>query len=205
MTAVVSPAYWIAAFAAQRGYRYEPEVDERWLRVWEPFATLKTPVRYEHALYWTGSRASATIARAIFEIALPAPGGAIQPTELGAWVVIGQDDRVKHRVAVTSDVGGTFAEPLDLVPLARASVDPTFDRAFAVFAADPAAALEAVSPSVRRLLLSWRSPVHLELRPGGFLLAPVSVAGDPYGLSWVADAVRLVYEKLGKYPPRPHV
>ena len=35
---------WIEAFAAQRGLRYEADVDERWLRAWEPYTTLKVPV-----------------------------------------------------------------------------------------------------------------------------------------------------------------
>jgi hypothetical protein len=50
-----APLPWISHFAAIKGFRYEPDADERWLRVWEPFATLKVPIRYDHALSATGA------------------------------------------------------------------------------------------------------------------------------------------------------
>ena len=52
------PLYWIDAIARQRGLRYEPDADERWLRAWEPYTTLKVPFRYEHALSATGGSGS---------------------------------------------------------------------------------------------------------------------------------------------------
>ena len=57
------PLYWIDAFAQSRGLRYEPEADERWLRAWEPYTTLKVPFRYEHALHATGANGSISVAR----------------------------------------------------------------------------------------------------------------------------------------------
>ena len=41
----------------------------------------------------------------------------------------------------------------------------------------------------RRLALSWQTPVHVEVRPGGFVLAPVALAADPASLSWLVRAV----------------
>lgn len=198
---MTAPVPWLAAFAAQRGLRYEPEADERWLRAWEPFATVRVPIRYEHALHATGSVGSVSVARAVFDLpsrgAAPTPSP--RPSEVGCWLVIAQDERLDGRAAVTSDTGGVFGDALDLVPLPRLpSGDPAFDHVFASFAEDAAALQRAITPSLRKLLLGWRIPVHAELRPGGFVLAPVSVAADPTGLSWLLDAVGLFGAKAQK-------
>ncbi len=191
---------WIEAFAAQRGLRYEPEADERWLRAWEPFATIRVPIRYEHALHATGTSGSISIARAVVELPrAPTHEGVVRPTEVGTWLVIAQDERLRARAATTSDVGGIFGEPFDLVPMPRrATGDPAFDHVFASFAPDDRQLAEAITPSVRKLLLGWRIPVHAELRPGGFVLAPVSVASDPQGLGWLVDAVTVFGAKAQK-------
>ena len=55
-----------------------------------------------------------------------------------------------------------------------------------------------ITPSLRRLLLSWRVPVHAETRPGGFIVAPVSLSADERGLAWMLDAVQLFGEKAAK-------
>ena len=55
-----------------------------------------------------------------------------------------------------------------------------------------------ITPSVRKLLLSWRVPVHAETRAGGFILAPVSLSPDDRGLAWMLDAVHLFGEKATK-------
>ncbi len=192
---MVTPAFWIEAFAAQRGLRYEAEADERWLRAWEPYVTLRVPVRYEHALLATGGSGSISIARAVFERAASGTAG----IEIGSWLAIVQDVRVSARAATTSDFGGTFGEPLDLVPLPRRPTgDPVFDHVFASFAASDVELATALTPSLRRLLSSWRIPVHAEVRPGGFVLAPVSVTGDERGLAWMFSAVHLFGEKATK-------
>jgi hypothetical protein len=191
---VTSSVPWLAAFAAQRGLRYEPEADERWLRAWEPFSTIRVPVRYEHALHATGAAGSVSVARAVVDVP-----GTPAPVELGTWIVIAQDPRLLARAATTSDAGGVFGEPLDLVPLPRLQTgDPDFDHVFASFAPDAPSLAEAITPSVRKLLRGWRIPVHAEIRPGGFVLAPVAVAPDPAGLSWLLDAVALFGAKACK-------
>lgn len=192
---------WLEAFARANGLRHEAEVDERWLRAFEPYATLRTPHRYEHSLSSTGAGGSLTLARAVV------PFGA---GSASTWVAIVQDPRVAATVATTSDFGSPFAEPLDLVAWRRRGTgDPAFDHVFASFvpgaaASDPAAseAPAPVPPSVRRLLLSWRAPVHAELRPGSFILAPVSVPADARGLTWLLEAVRLLGEKATKVATR---
>src|SRR4051812_7747921 len=157
---MAGPIYWITAFAQSRGLRYEPEVDERWLRAWEPYSTLKVPFRYEHALHSTGAKASISIARAVIEIAPRGPSPQ-QPAEYGTWIAIVQDVRMTTKAAVTSDFGSVFAEPLDLVPMERRpSGDPGFDQVFASFASTDADLATAIGPSARRLLLTWRVPVH---------------------------------------------
>jgi hypothetical protein len=176
----------MAAVAAQRSLRYEPEVDERWLRAWEPYTTLKTPVRYEHAVHATGGDGSITIARAV------------AARELGAWVAIVQDVRMRANVATTSDFAGVFGEPLELVSVRRrATSDPAFDHVFASFA-ESEEDIAALTPSLRKLLLGWRVPVHAEIRPGGFILAPVSVTADEAGLRWMLQAVHLFGDKATK-------
>src|SRR3954452_3247803 len=102
------PLYWIDAVARQRGLRYEAEADERWLRAWEPYTTLKVPFRYEHALLSTGANGSISIARAVLEMPSVATPAALPPVEVGTWIAIVQDVRIKSKAAVTSDFGSVF-------------------------------------------------------------------------------------------------
>lgn len=187
--------YWIEAFARQRGLRYEPDADERWLRAWEPYTTLKVPFRYEHALHATGGGGSISIARAVLEM----PGPASSAQEVGTWIAIVQDVRIQAKAAVTSDFASVFAESPDLIPVPRvATGDPAFDHVFASFARDAASVSEGITPSVRKLLLGWRVPVHAETRAGGFILAPVTVTPDDRGLAWMLEAVHLFGAKATK-------
>lgn len=193
------PLYWIDAFARTRGLRYEPEADERWLRAWEPYTTLKVPFRYEHALHATGGSGSISIARAVLESQVPVTPQPMPAYEVGSWIAIVQDVRIKARAAVTSDFGSPFAEPLDLVTMPRlATGDAAFDHVFASFAANAEDLATGITPSVRKLLLGWRIPVHAETRAGGFILAPVSLSPDDRGLSWMLEAVHLFGEKATK-------
>jgi hypothetical protein len=196
---VAGPVYWIEQFAAQRGLRYEADADERWLRAWEPYTTLKVPIRYEHALLATGGTGSLSIARAVVELP-PAPPPALQvPTEVGTWIAIVQDVRMTARAATTSDFAGVFGEPVELASMVRRpSGDPTFDHVFASFAESADDLARALTPSLRKLLLGWRVPLHAELRPGGFVLAPISVSADEKGLAWMLNAVHLFGEKATK-------
>jgi hypothetical protein len=193
------PLYWIDAFARSRGLRYEPEADERWLRAWEPYTTLKVPFRYEHALHATGVNGSISVARAVLEApAVPSPSP-LPPYEVGTWIAIVQDVRILAKAAVTSDFGSPFAEPLDLVSMPRLPTgDGAFDQVFASFARTSDDLAIAITPSVRKLVLSWRVPVHAETRAGGFILAPVSLSPDERGLAWMLDAVHVFGEKATK-------
>jgi hypothetical protein len=196
---VSGPVAWIEAFAAQRGLRYEPDADERWLRAWEPYTTLKVPIRYEHALHATGSTGSISIARAIVELPVPPQPNPMRPTEAGTWIAIVQDVRMTVKVATTSDLGGIFGESLDLATMPRRTTgDPAFDHVFATFAETEQDARLGITPSLRRLLVSWRIPLHAEIRPGGFVLAPVSLTADPGGLGWMLSAVHLFGDKATK-------
>lgn len=200
------PIYWIDAFARARGLRYEPEADERWLRAWEPYTTLKTPLRYEHALYATGASGSVSVARAVLELPGPAAShaapGPARAFEVGTWIAIVQDERVKARAAVTNDFGSAFAEPLEIVSMPRLGTgDPAFDHGFASFAAGASDLSSAITPSARRLLLSWRIPVHAETRPGGFVVAPVALSADDRGLAWLLEAVVVFGDKATKASP----
>lgn len=186
---------WIEAFAAQRGLHYEAAPDERWLRAWEPFATLKVPIRYEHALSSTGSSGSITIARAVVQTSARPP----HATELSTWIAIVQDPRIAATAATSSDFSGVFNEPLDLVTMPRwATGDAAFDHVFASFAPTQDDLRRGVTPSLRRLLLAWRIPVHAEVRPGGFVLAPIAVNADDRGLAWTLEAVHLFGAKATK-------
>jgi hypothetical protein len=71
---------WLAAYAEKHGLDYEPDADERWLRAFEPYVTLKTPLRYEHALGATGERGSVSIARVVVERDGGAPPGSSVPS-----------------------------------------------------------------------------------------------------------------------------
>jgi hypothetical protein len=175
---------WLAQYAARTGLRYSPEGDERWLRAWEPYTTLRTPVRYEHVLESTESSRSLTLARLVTE------HGA------SAWIAIAQDERTRGRAAATSDASEAFREPAELVSLPRrATGDEGFDRVFASFAPSPEDLALAITPGVRRLTLSWQIPVHVEVRPGGFVVAPVALGADEASLTWLMRAVRAFGDK----------
>jgi hypothetical protein len=196
----IVPVPWLAQFAAQRGLTYEPDVDERWIRVWEPYATLRVPFRYEHGLSSTGAIGSITMARFVvtFEAPNPATGGTME-REASSWIVIAQDMRLTGKVAVTSDRGTLFGEPGDLVTMPRRGTgDPAFDAIFASYSPSADEMAAALTPSLRKLLLGWRLPVHVEVRPGGFILAPVSINADPAGLTWLMDALHVFGEKAAK-------
>jgi hypothetical protein len=195
------PVPWLAEYAVRKGLRYRPDVDERWLRVWEPFTTLRTPLRYEHALDATGDVGSLTIARFVVPTQAAGPQGVVE-SEAGAWIAIAQDVRIGARAAATCDVASVFGEPLDLVTMPRASTgDAAFDHVFASFAPTPEDLARAITPSLRKLVLTWRVPVHFELRPGGFIVAPVSLGADPDSLSWLVRAVHVFGDKASKTTP----
>ncbi len=187
---------WIAYVASRRGMRYEAEADERWLRAWEPFATLRGPLRYEHALLSTGAQGSLTVARLVVSA-----GAAEVAREASAWIVIAQDPRLDARAAATSDPGSPFGEPLELVTMPRRPTgDPGFDRAFAAFAPSEEELRAALTPSLRKLVMGWRVPLHFEVRKGGFVLAPVALSADPASLDWLLDAAQLFGDKATKRP-----
>jgi hypothetical protein len=178
---------WIAHFAATRGFRYEPDADERWMRVWEPFATLRVPIRYEHALSATGDIGSITLSTIVQEV--PAPHLHSGKREVAAWLAIVQDERIKGKFAITSDRHLLFGEPLDLVSMQRQSGgDAWFDGIFATFGQTQEAVTEALTPSLKKLVMGWQTPLHAEVRPGGFVLCAVALPPDHAGLAWLADA-----------------
>ncbi len=188
---MVEAVPWITQFSRERGLRYEPEADERWLRAWEPYVTLKSPLRYEHALLATAATGSLTLARLV----VTGSGG----EDASAWIAITQDERLRVRAAATSDRASVFGEGLDLIPLPRRRTgDARFDAAFASFAPDDADLATGIGPSVRKLVMGWRAPLHLEVRQGGFVLAPVALAANPASLAWLVRAVELFGEKAAK-------
>jgi hypothetical protein len=187
---------WIADYAARGGLRYEPDADERWLRVWEPYATLKTPVRYEHALYLSGVTGALTIARFVLPTEVVRMPGGPEPKGPEAWIVVAQDERLTGgRVCAVSDSSGPFAEPLDLVPMPRRTTgDSVFDHVFASFSETPED-MKRITPS---LVVGWRVPLHFELRKGGFILAPVALRADAPSLAWLAQSAQLFADKAAK-------
>lgn len=192
-------AGWLAGFAARNGLRYEAEADERWMRAWEPYATVKVPLRYQHALQATGETGSMTLARMVLSFEVEYAGGR-RIQEASTWIAIVQDVRIDAAAAATCDRGSPFAEPLDLVSMPRRGTgDPVFDGAFATFAPTQESLSRAVTPSLRKLVTGWRSPLHFELRKGGFVLVPVALPADAEGLSWLLRAVHLFGEKATKH------
>ena len=189
---------WLIDYAARKGFRYAAEADERWMRAWEPYATLRVPVRYEHVLDSTGDVGSLTVAR--FVIEAPPQGPVAQAHahahQASAWIAIAQDTRVTGRAAFANDARSVFAEPAEIVSLPRrATGDPAFDRVFGSFAPTDDDLARTVNARLRRLALSWQTPVHVEVRPGGFVLAPVALGADPSSLSWLVRAVHAVGER----------
>ena len=181
---------WMVDFAVRAGLRYEPETDERWIRVWEPYVTLKTPIRYEHALHGTWTSSAITLARLILT---PRPGFAVGDE---AWIAIAQDERITGKVAASSDAGPLFRDAAVALPRQRTG-DAAFDAVFATYA-ESAEATAAITPSLRKLVLVWRAPIHFEIRPGGFILVPVALKPDAASLAWLVDAARVFAEKAAK-------
>jgi hypothetical protein len=199
---MTEPVAWIAAYAAQKGLKYEAEADERWLRAWEPFATLRMPARYEHALLSTGAAGSLTIARMVVVRGSPPPAHDLRYRwirEISCWIAIAQDERLDARAAMTSDREQAFGDVDGVAMPRRATGDGTFDRVFSAFAPSEADLARAVTPSLRKLLLSWGAlPVHAEVRKGGFILAPVGLPEVPQSLSWLVRAVHYFGDKAAK-------
>lgn len=193
---IVTEVPWISAYAASRGFRYEPDAEEAWLRAWEPFRTMKVALRYEHALHGTGSDLSVTLARMI--VTVPAIRDPSVSVEHATWVGIAQDPQVTAEVAIASDRHSAFREDPSLVSLPPLSTgDPQFDAVFSTFGRDPNAS--SLTPSLRRLLLSFQTPLHAELRPGGFIFAPVSLGFDPQSLAWLDRSMFSFAEKASKH------
>lgn len=202
---------WLQDFASRAGVRYEPDADERWFRAWEPFATLRVPLHYTHALHATSpdGYASISIARMAVPVRAMQPTGNIADTEFRAWVAIVQDTRMDAllpqgpdagAIALTCDRGSPVAEPWETIALPRQrTADPTFDNVFASFSKG---ALDVrpkpVSRSLRKLLLSWGMPLHAELRAGGFVLCPPLLPADPASVSWLLTACGIFGSKACK-------
>ena len=102
---------WLADFALRAGLSYEPEPDERWLRVWEPYVTLRNPIRYEHAVSTTGTTSALTIARFVLT---PRPGFAVGDE---GWIAIAQDERIRGKVAATNDANPIYRDDATSMPL----------------------------------------------------------------------------------------
>ncbi|HEY1956314.1 MAG TPA: hypothetical protein VGH28_11895 [Polyangiaceae bacterium] len=184
---MAEPVPWLADYALRAGLRYEPEPDERWMRVWEPYVTLRTPIRYEHAL----STTAVTIARFVLA---PRPGFAVGDE---GWIAIAQDERLAGRAAATSDASPIFRD--DAVSLPRHTTgDAAFDAVFASYAESSDALKSTINASVRKLALGWRAPVHFEIRAGGFVLAPTALRPDAPSLGWLIDVARLFAEKAAR-------
>jgi hypothetical protein len=200
---VTEPLDWLSSWASRAGLSYEPEADERWLRAFEPFATLRTPIRYEHAVHAIGKSGSLSIARLVVSNEGRTPHG----SEAATWIAFVQDFRMEGaRIAATNDYdvpnarrASFFAEPMDLISMPRRqSGEPAFDYAFASFATSQEQVNLALTPSLRRLVLGWRIPLHFEVRPGSFVVAPVSLGADPQSLAWLVGAVQFFGEKAAK-------
>jgi hypothetical protein len=186
----IRPVHWIESAAMARGLRYEPEADERWLRAWEPYATIRVAHSYTHALHATGDEGSLSLSRMSVHTAMG---------EAACWCAIVQDARMLGSVAITSDRHSPFGESADLMALpVRLTGDTLFDARFSVFAKDAAEVPHAITPSLRKLLMHWNTPLHLELRPGGCVLVPVAVRADAAGLNWILDAVKVLGDKAAK-------
>ena len=190
---------WVASFGAQRGMRYEADADERWFRAWEPYTSLRVAIGYAHSLSATGRGGSMSVARMEVPTAFPLPGPAGGGTASAyAWIAIVQDERIDTKLALSNDAG-LLAEPRDAVGLPiHKTGDRSFDRVFATFASSPADVAHALTPSLRRLLLGWHVPLHVELRPGGFIVSPVALKPDPASLSWFLDVLPIFGHKASK-------
>jgi hypothetical protein len=203
---MTAPIGWIAEFAARKGLKYTPDADERWIRVWEPFVTLKTPHRYEHVLEQTGEIGSVTVARMLVGMPVRVPSGEVVEGEAGSWIAIAQDVRVKGRAAATTETGAIYGDALDLVAMRRRTTgDAAFDDLFASFAPSSEDLALAITPSVRKLVVGWRMPLHFEVRPGGFIVAPIALPADAASLSWFLKAVYAFGDKAAKSPRGPRV
>ena len=188
---MAEPVPWLVDFALRANLRYEAEPDERWLRVWEPYVTLRTPIRYEHAVSSTGETTALTIARFVLS---PRPGFAVGDE---GWIAIGQDEHLKGaRLAATNDPNPIFRDENASLPR-RVVGDGAFDQVFATYAATDTD-LVALNSSVRKLVLGWHAPVHFEIRQGGYVLAPTALRPDAASLAWLLDAARVFSTKAGK-------
>jgi hypothetical protein len=191
---------WLSSFADQAQLRYEPDADERWLRVWEPFLTFEPPFEFSHSLSSVGSIGSVNLARGVIA-ALPGEAPAMQATQppCFAWIAFVQDTRAISRlgppIAVSSDRRSPFAKVL---PASRAIAtgDRGFDQAFQTIANEESLVAARLTSPVRQLLLGWNAPMHLEIRSEGYALCFPWLPADPTRLRWLLEAIALLGRKL---------
>jgi hypothetical protein len=160
---------------------------------------LRNPIRYEHAVSTTGTTSALTIARFVLA---PREGFAVGDE---GWMAVGQDERFAARpgeaprariVAATSDTSSVFRDEASFPRVSTG--DAAFDAIFATFAESGEVVAAVLNPSVRKLAIGWQTPIHFEIRPGGYVLAPIALRPDPPSLAWLVDAARVFADKVAK-------
>ena len=133
-------------------------------------------------------KSALTVARFVLS---PRPGFAVGDE---GWIAIGQDERLKGTAAATSDTSLIFRDEATSMGH-HTTGDAAFDAVFASFGESDETVASVLNPAVRRLALEWRTPVHLEIRAGGFVLAPIALRPDAPSLQWLLDAARVLANK----------
>lgn len=165
--------------------RYDADPDERPLRVFEPFVTLRRPRRYEHMLHVVRDAGSLWLGRVKVEI----EG---QRSCAESWIALGQGRHFGSAAAASRHDPTPFnqdAHDADLAP--QTMPYPDFAAAFHVFAESRADARDAIPRGLQELMLGWGLPLHCELRPDIFVLAPVTLPFDEPSLTWLLAAAKL--------------
>jgi hypothetical protein len=187
------PLPWLAQYAESTKLRYEPEADERWIRVWEPLLTVAPAYGFSNALSMTSDERSVTMARMMTE------GFG---RRLYAWAAFVQDTRVLSRlgtpVATTSDANSPFCASQVAGSTRRMTGDQAFDQVFRSYAAEEAMLGARLGTGVRSLLLGWRVSLHLEVRNEGFALVFPQLPADPPSIAWMFDAIVLLGRKIAE-------
>lgn len=189
----------LAAWAASRGFAFDPFPPEAWFRRFEPFDTMAPPSRYLNACTLRSDQGSLVVVE---------PWMALDDAEpLGRTLLaFATHGALRGRAAVR--IGADFMTRtlfLEGPPPRRAAVGgPEWDRSVETFSASDELAASVVTPALRAWLAAWTFEGHLELRTGALVLHRRAYVPTPACCDrLVRRTIALVNAALGVAPPPP--
>lgn len=184
------------AWVKHKGWPYQLWPDLTWYSSWEPFETIVAPSRYFNAVQVPIQGAHAVVVE---------PWNALGDiTPLGRTLLaFVEHPGLFYRASCRT--GGSYLTRVAYLdgskPIRQFVGDPEWDDSIETFADSPLDAARALTPSLRKLLLSWHFEGHLEIRKGRLMLHVADVEPSAGDYSRLAAWLPTVLEKALKQRP----